>query len=134
MKNSAAIFILFLSIILTGSSCKKEKDPELPEIQFKEGPGYISSNSTLGKNNQITVGITAKKNQASLRSFMVYQSYDNSTYQQVFIYTLAINESNFFSKDYDIITRDESGTEKYKFTVADSEGNTAFKELTIKVQ
>lgn len=115
-------------------SCKKEKDPELPEVSFKEGMGYVSSNTTVGKSNQITIGVTAKKNKATLKTFTVYQAYDNFEYQQVYIYTLLSNEGENFSRDYQFTTRTESGREKYKFTVTDADGNTGIKEIILQVQ
>lgn len=115
-------------------SCKKEKDPELPEVSFKEGMGYVSSNTTVGKSNQITIGVTAKKNKATLKTFTVYQAYDNFEYQQVYIYTLLSHEGENFSRDYQFTTRTESGREKYKFTVSDADGNTGIKEIILQVQ
>ncbi len=125
--------MLLLMITIT-VSCKKEKDPELPEVFFKEGMGYVSSNTTIGKSNMITVGVTAKKNKATLKTFTVYQAYDNFEYQQVYIYTLMSNEGENFSRDYQFTTRTESGREKYKFTVTDADGNTGIKEILLQVQ
>ncbi|MBL7929465.1 MAG: hypothetical protein JNL47_08385 [Bacteroidia bacterium] len=133
MKKIISSLLLLLMISLT-VSCKKEKDPELPEVSFKEGMGYVSSNTTVGKSNQITIGVTAKKNKATLKTFTVYQAYDNFEYQQVYIYTLLSNEGENFSRDYQFTTRTESGREKYKFTVTDADGNTGIKEIILQVQ
>lgn len=133
MKKIISSLLLLLTITVT-VSCKKEKDPELPEVSFREGMGYVSSNTTVGKSNMITVGITAKKNKATLKTFTVYQAYDNFEYQQVYIYTLLSNEGENFSRDYQFTTRTESGREKYKFTVTDAEGNTGVKEIILQVQ
>lgn len=133
MKKSISSLLLILLLAAT-VSCKKEKDPELPEVSFKEGMGYVSSNTTVGKSNQITVGVTARKNKATLKTFTVYQAYDNFEYQQVYIYTLMSNEGENFSRDYQFTTRTESGREKYKFTVTDAEGNTGIKEIILQVQ
>lgn len=133
MKKSISSLLLILLLAAT-VSCKKEKDPELPEVSFKEGMGYVSSNTTVGKSNQITVGVTARKNKATLKTFTVYQAYDNFEYQQVYIYTLLSSEGEHFSRDYQFTTRTESGREKYKFTVTDAEGNTGIKEIILQVQ
>lgn len=133
MKKIISSLLLLLMISLT-VSCKKEKDPELPEVSFKEGMGYVSSNTTVGKSNQITIGVTAKKNKATLKTFTVYQAYDNFEYQQVYIYTLLSKEGENFSRDYQFTTRTESGREKYKFTVTDADGNTGIKEIILQVQ
>lgn len=133
MKKVIPYLLLLLMISVTGS-CKKEKDPELPEVSFKEGMGYVSSNTTVGKSNMITVGVTAKKNKATLKTFAVYQAYDNFEYQQVYLYTLMSNEGENFSRDYQFTTRTESGREKYKFTVTDADGNTGMKEIILQVQ
>lgn len=133
MKKIISSLLLLLMISLT-VSCKKEKDPELPEVSFKEGMGYVSSNTTVGKSNQITIGVTAKKNKATLKTFTVYQAYDNFEYQQVYIYTLLSHEGENFSRDYQFTTRTESGREKYKFTVSDADGNTGIKEIILQVQ
>lgn len=126
--------LLLLWMMMVTVSCKKEKDPELPEVSFKEGMGYVSANTTVGKSNIITIGITAKKNKATLKTFTVYQAYDNFEYQQVYIYTLLSNEGDNFSRDYQFTTRAESGREKYKFTVTDADGNTGVKEIILQVQ
>jgi hypothetical protein len=131
MKKTISCLLLLLTIT---ASCKKEKDPELPEVSFREGMGYVSSNTTVGKSNQLTVGVTAKKNKAALKTFTVYQAYDNFDYQQVFIYTLQSSENENFSHDYQFTTRTEGGREKYKFTVTDAEGNTGEKEIILQVQ
>jgi hypothetical protein len=125
------LLILFVSLLVC---CKKEKEPQLPEVSFKTGTGYISANTTVGKNNQLTVGVIARKNKAALKTFTVYQAYDNFSYQQVYLYTLKASEAENFSYDYSFTTRSESGREKYKFTVTDGDGNTGLKELFLEVQ
>lgn len=134
MKKVIPQLLLMFLLTITTTSCKKEKDPELPEVSFKEGMGYVSSNTTVGKSNQITIGVTSRKNKATLKTFTVYQAYDNFEYQQDYIYTLMNNEGENFSRDYQFTTRTESGREKYKFTVTDSEGNTGVKEIILQVQ
>ncbi len=126
--------MMLLGMITITVSCKKEKDPELPEVSFIDGMGYVSSNTTVGKSNIITIGVTAKKNKAMLKTFAVYQAYDNFEYQQVYIYTLMSNERENFSRDYQFTTRTDSGREKYKFTVTDADGNTGVKEIILQVQ
>jgi hypothetical protein len=134
MKKIIPSVLLYLFIITVTASCKKEKDPELPEVSFKSGMGYVSESTTVGKSNQLTIGVTARKNKAPLKTFIVYQAYDNFEYQQVYLYTLMSNEGESFSRDYQFTTRTEGGRERYKFTVTDAEGNTGFKEIILQVQ
>jgi hypothetical protein len=133
MKTKLFVSLL-VSLMLASAGCEKQKDAEPPELTFKEGPGYISSNSNVGPNNQVTFGVIGRKNKAALTTFIIYQAYDNFSYQQIYLYTLNSNEKETFSHDYQITTRSESGTERYKFTLTDADGNTAVREIFLKVQ
>ena len=124
---------LLLMIAVGLASCKKEKDQQIPpQISFKTGSGYVSSDGTFPKNDTITVGITAQKSEDKdlLTRFVATQSYDGVAA------TTILNESfnqDSYSKDMKIITRNVAGYEKYTYTIINRDGLTKTLSLTLTV-
>lgn len=136
MKNKIYLFtrILPIGVILFFASCKKEKDAELPEISFKQGSGYLHQNSVVNRSTVYKVGFVADKTKAKLRVFKVFRSADTGEYLLVFNYTLKESEKEHFEDDYEFSSMNESGTERYKFTIEDFDGNIAEKTIVLTVQ
>ncbi|MBD0276659.1 MAG: hypothetical protein ICV51_14960 [Flavisolibacter sp.] len=130
--------LLFLSalivIVFTISSCKK--DPHVPpDIQFKTGSGYTSGDATVAKNTAITVGIIAVKTEDELRTYNISYAYDNAaTTTTAQTFTISKNEENHYEKDYTFTTRNQTGTERWIFTVTDRDGNIAQKQIVLTIQ
>jgi hypothetical protein len=124
-----------IALLLLSLSCKKEKDKQIPpDIAFKTGPGYVSSNATVGINDTIQVGITASKTEDKdlLVRFVATQQYDASA-TVVTLMNESFNEDNY-SKDMTIITRKVVGIETYTYTIINRDGltNTVTLVLTVK--
>jgi hypothetical protein len=136
MKNILSISAFLFAILLI-SSCKKEEDEgKLPNIAFKTGATYVSSDITLSKDTTITVGITASKSEPNdlLISFDASKSYDNAvSFSSVFSETLTGSNGDAYSKDLTIQTRSVAGSEKYTFTVINKDGLKNSVSLTITV-
>lgn len=119
-KKLQRVSIIFLFAILF-ASCDEGK---LPNIAFKTGPDYISSDAAVGRNEIIKFGITASKAEKKdpLKKFNVSVSLDggdNATIEQK---DLDSSQGDNFEEDIEITTRDQAGTEKYTFTVTNRDG------------
>ncbi len=131
--TSQVLSVMMLFAVLVSSSCKKQKDKQIPPVlNFKTGTGYTSSDATLPMNDTIMVGITAQKSEDKdlLTRFVETQSYDGGAS------TSLLNESfnlDSYSKDMTIITRNVAGNEKYTFTIINRDGIVTTKVLNFTV-
>jgi len=125
--------VIFASIML---SCKKNNDPHVPpNVVFKTGSGYLFQNDTVIVQDTLLVGITATKTEDDLKSYNISVAYDGSATTSTFYnYLVQTTEYTGFSKDVQIITRNQPGTEKWIFSVVDRDGNITQKNLTLIVQ
>lgn len=133
MKFSKILLMLFLATFSFATACKdKDEDPETPPtIEFKTGSGYTSADATVAKNTTLKVGIKATKTEDDLKTYTVSYAYDGATSTSSF---QNINiTADLFESDVNITTRNQSGTEKWYFTITDSDGNIAQKILTLTV-
>jgi hypothetical protein len=123
------------SVIGTLSSCE-EDEGKLPDIKFKIGAGYTSSDDTVAKGDTVKVGITAAKTEDkdALKKFDVSRSYDNGTSSSFINKDLSGTEGDSYSTDVEIVTRNQAGTEKYTFTVTNRDGISNQLTLTLTVQ
>lgn len=134
-----------LKKIITGSfllasaflfnSCKKDEG-KLPNIAFKTGATYTSANATIAKNTPFTVGITASLAESGdiLKTFNASLAYDASTSSTSFYNeTLTGAQGNNYDKDLVLTTRNQSGTEKWTFTVTNRDGLVNSVTLTVTV-
>lgn len=120
MKNRLTQLSL-LVILLTLGSCDEGK---LPNIAFKSGPNYISSDATVGKLETVTFGIEASKAEKKdpLKKFNVSVSFDGGDNTTLIQKDLDSSQGDNFEEDVEITTRDQAGTEKYTFTVTNRDG------------
>ncbi|MBA3665255.1 MAG: hypothetical protein H0W61_13740 [Bacteroidetes bacterium] len=135
MKNILSLFIL--SFVLLFFNCKKKKvDPHVPpDVVFKTGGKYISGDVTKAKKDTLTVGITATKTEDNLKSYNVSYAYDGaSTTTTFFNYLMLESEYEGYSKDVQIITRNQAGSERWVFSIVDRDGNITQKTINITVQ
>ncbi len=136
MKTTIKVNILFGLILITFigvSSCKKEKDKQIPPtMSFKTSVGYVSADATLPKNDTITVGVTAAKSEDKdlLTRFVATQKYDGGS--TTTLHNESFNQDNY-SKDMKIITRNVAGIEAYTYTIINRDGLTKTLTLTFTV-
>ena len=110
--------VLLLFVML---SCDEGK---LPNIALKTGPDYISSNSTVDKEEVVVFGITASKAEKKdpLKKFNVSVSFDGGDNTTLIQKDLDSSQGDNFDEDVEITTRNQAGTEKYTFTVTNRDG------------
>jgi hypothetical protein len=126
--------ILFIATLFSFSSCELFDEHKPPAISFKTGTDYTSEDATVAKGATIKVGIIADKKEDDMKTYNISYSYDaatTTTTQETF--TLAGSEEQHYEKDYEFTTRNESGTEKWYFTITDRDGNIAKLSLTLTV-
>jgi hypothetical protein len=124
-----------IAVLIFSISCKKEKDQQIPpDIAFKTGAGYISSNTVVGMNDTILVGITASKTEDKdlLVRFVATQQYDADP-NVVTLLNESFNQDNY-SKDMTIITRKIAGIETYTYTIINRDGLTKTVSLALTVK
>lgn len=130
------IILLFICAAATFSACKKNKDAHIPpKVEFKTSTGYTFTSGSATLQDTLLVGITATKTEDDLKSLNASVAYDgaSSTTTKYNYYTTA-TEYTGFSKDIQIITRNQAGTERWIFSVVDRDGNITQKEFTLTVQ
>ena len=127
-------FIAVLLAITFISSCEKDEG-KLPNIAFKTGGTYVSSDVTLKKDTTVTIGITASKAEDKdvLKTFDGSRSYDGAAAASFVSETLSGSQGDNYSKDVQVTTRNQTGTEKYTFTVVNRDGLKNTVSLTITV-
>ena len=130
MKNWIPLLLFLLFCI----SCENEQEPSA-SIEFKTGIGYTYQDATISKGSSITVGIVADKAENNLKTYNVSVSYDGAlntiTVQN---FTISSDENTLYDKDVNFMVRNQTGTEKYYFTIVDVDGNIVQRMLTFTVK
>lgn len=136
MRNIKIIFSLIIVTALLICCKKKKTDAHVPpNVVFKTGGIYTSGDKTLNKKDTITVGITATKTEDDLKSYNVSYYYDaTTTSTTLYNYVLTAGEATSYSNDIKIIARNQTGTEKWVFSVVDRDGNITQKTIVLTVQ
>jgi hypothetical protein len=120
--------ILFLSL-----SCEKDKGL-LPDIGFKTGGNYTSSDASLAGGSALLMGISASKTEDKdvLKQFNISKSVNGGDNTSVFDKSLSGAEGDTFQYDYSTTVDDVSGqTATYTFTVTNRDGLVNQVSLTI---
>jgi hypothetical protein len=133
MKKTFSAIAVIMAVTFI-SSCEKDAG-KLPNIAFKTGANYISSNVTLTKDTTVTIGINASKAEDKdvLKTFDGSKVYDNGASASFYSESLSGSAGNSYSKDLQITTRNQAGTEKYTFTVVNKDGLKNSVTLTVTV-
>jgi len=133
-KTMAAVLLL-LSVVVTIFSCKKDEHTP-PDVTFKTGTGYTSTDATVGQSEPILFGVNAEMTEDELSTFDASVSFDGATPTSIAGYpeTISGTDEEGFSRDIPVTTRAVTGTEKYTFTVTDRDGNITQEFLTLTVQ
>lgn len=127
-------WIHLLFFLLLCISCENEPET-VATIEFKTCIGYISQDTTISKGSSLTVGIVADKTENNLKAYNVSVSYDGaSTTITVQNFTISSDENAHYDKDVNFTVRNQTGTEKYYFTIVDVDGNLVQKMLTFTIE
>jgi hypothetical protein len=123
---------LFLFLFFVGC----EDEVEIPaKIELKTGLGFTYQDETVTKGSLITVGVVADKAENDLKKYNVSVSYDGAlTTVTVSDFAISPIENTHYEKDVTFSVRSHSGTEKYYFTIADTDGNLIQKAITLTVE
>lgn len=137
MNNSYKIILLLsLSLILFSCRHKADEIPSLvytPGIDIVKGPTYVFQNSILPLNTDFYICLNIYKNQMSgkkIEKMQISRIFDNDT-------TMVIDSAmSIESETYVMIfkTKNETGLEKWVFSVTDEAGQSASKELMISTE
>lgn len=135
MKTLTTITKLLVATTLffTFTSCKKDKHIP-PTMTLKTTAGYTGANATVAKNTVVKVGITADKVEDDMISYNVSYAYDGATTtvtSQTF--ALAGAELEHYDKDVTFTTRNQTGSEKWIFTITDKDGNIAQQQIVLTI-
>lgn len=132
-KNIIAILSAVVAVALI-TSCEKDEG-KLPNIAFKTGAGYTSANATVSQGDTLLVGITASKAEDKdvLKKFNVTVAYDGGQDSTIYNLDLTTAQEDNYSYEHNYITRNQAGTELYKFTVINRDGLTNTVSLTLTV-
>ncbi|MCW3077472.1 MAG: hypothetical protein JWO32_2081 [Bacteroidetes bacterium] len=136
MKKIKLLFFVLACMFLCLNCKKKKVDPHVPpDVTFKTGGKFISGDVTRLKNDTMMVGITATKTEDNLKSYNISVAYDGaSTTTTKFNYLMLESEYEWYSHDYQLITRNQTGSERWVFSIVDRDGNITQKTINITVQ
>jgi hypothetical protein len=125
--------IFFLLIIVFVASCKKDNTP--PDLKFKTGTGYTSSDLYAAPSGTFVVGLDAYSGASDLSLMYVEVAYDgaNVTHTVSRIYVNA-SQKNHYTKDITVTVRSSPGTERWVFNINDDDGRISKKEIRVTVQ
>ena len=115
-------------------SCENEQEPAA-SIEFKTGIVYTSKDAILSRGSSITVGIVAAKAENNLKAYNVSVSYEGASNTiTVKNFTISSDENAHYDKDVNFTVRNQTGIEKYYFTIVDTDGNIVQKTLTFTIE
>lgn len=123
-------------ILLVFSACEKTEITG-PEITFKKGIAYVSSDVILKKDSNVIIGITASKTENTnlMNKFNISKSVNGGSDTTIFQKDLSGSEADNYSYDLPVIVGTKVGNkEKYTFTVTNRDGLIGQKSLTITIK
>ena len=129
-------YILTCIVLLTlFGGCTKEDQPDgdqAADITFRTDSGYIwRNNDTVPLSDTLRIGVTVSKGSDNLRSFFVDVAYDGGPRIRQ---DSAHVDSDPFTFEKTVITRDQAGTETWWFSVDENDGDITQRALTLTVQ
>ncbi len=135
MTKLFSIPVLILSVLIFFSASCKKDEGKLPNIAFKTGGIYTSTDTPVSRGAVVTMGITASKAEDKdvLKTFDASRVYDGGAPESFFSETLSGSNEDNYNKDITITTRNMAGTEKYTFTVVNKDGLKNSVRLTLTV-
>ena len=123
--------LLFALLGFTIQSCKDDEG-QRPEIRFKTGTGYTSSDATVAVGDTLLIGIHAEKTEdVVLDHFNVSSSTDGGANISLDDVDLTGAEEDAFEVDYQFTVPQAGHTYKLTFTVTNRDGLTNHVDLTL---
>jgi hypothetical protein len=130
--KALSLSIALATLVALFSAC--EKDPGRPTvnptIQFLSTAGYTWQNDTVGVGDTLLVGVLIERGSDALNHFKVTVSYDNGPHQTTDSVPVGSDQFEF---DKLIITREQPGTELWRFNVVENDGDVIRRSLTFTV-
>jgi hypothetical protein len=126
-------FLLFSLLALSFGSCSKDEGKK-PEISFRTGAGYTSSDATVMNGSDVLIGIHCAKSEDVdvLKHFNASVSVDGSANTSLDDVELTGADGDVYDVDYTFTVPPEAGhTYKLIFTVTNRDGLTNQVSLTL---
>lgn len=125
--------VLTVGIALGAASCNREDaQPSVnPTIEFASDAGYTYQSDTVMVNDTLLVGVRINRGDDGLHTFKVLSRYDNGS--EVVQDSLPIGTGSF-AFDKVIRIRPVAGTERWTFSVQETDGDIIRRALTFVVQ
>lgn len=124
MKNYKLFLILVVAFGMAVTSCNKDEDTTpvdvTPNIDFKGGSDYISSDATVIAGEDFMIGITASSNANSGKK-LTSVKYTVTSNNVVVLEEDSVFSETTFNLDY-IFRMDDPGQAVFKFEVTDKDG------------
>lgn len=122
-----------IGLLTLAVSCEKDEG-KLPDISFKTGGSYVSSDATVNKGSKVLMGIDASKSEKKdvLKKFNISKSLNGAALISVYDQDLSGGDGDNFSYDYTASVDSVAGkTAQYIFTVTNRDGLTNQVALTL---
>lgn len=136
MKSKQLLITAFCVLVICAIQSCTIDPGNLPNISFKTGGKFISSNTTVKQGDTVLIGINASKAEDVdvLKKFDISRSYDGALESSVYNTDLTGVSGDQYAFDYMAIARKQTGTEKYTFTVINRDGLKNSVSLTLTAQ
>ena len=129
-KALSLIVIALVALVLVACERDDAKPTVNPTIQFTTTEGYTWKSDTVGTQDTLLVGVVIERGTDAMHHFKVTHKYDNGP--EVVTDSLPMGTDEFdFEKV--IITRDQPGTELWRFNVVENDGDVIRRSLTFTV-
>ncbi len=131
---TATLLTAFIAIAFT--SCKKEEDEgKTPNISFKTGAQYVSTDTTINAAQYFLTGINASKaeDKDPLQKFTITRQFNGGADSVIITKDLTGSEGDNFSYEQLLQTGTTPGVEKYTFTVINKDGLIGRVSLSVTV-
>lgn len=137
MKKFKFILLFVAALGMTATSCSKDDDDTTPvvvtpNIDFKGGSDYISSDATVTAGEDFKIGITASSNANSGKKLTSVKYTVTSNNVVVLEHDSVFSETNY-NLDY-IFRMDDAGSGVFKFVVTDKDGEMNTISLTVTAE
>ncbi len=132
MKQFKSLLIAALAL-LAFASCEKDEG-NLPNISFKTGGSYISSDDTITAGSAILIGINASKSEDRdvLKKFNISKSVNGGASVSIENRDLGKSDEDNFSFDFNsTLDTTNNQSSKYIFTVTNRDGLTNSVSVTL---
>jgi hypothetical protein len=133
MKNIKFLSLFALlsvgALFLTNCSGTDDDVPEpSPVVNFIGGAEYVDEDVSLAANSTFTMGITASHS-SNIKSIKITRAISGNV--AIELLDSSVNDKVITDFFFTIATQNSAGTEVYSFIVADKDGNSTTKSLTV---